>query len=60
MVLLSIFDFNMLVIFIVETGPHKIQGIGPGFIPRTLNRDVVDEIIEVKTSFFCCICYKHS
>ncbi|XP_015869998.2 cysteine synthase isoform X1 [Ziziphus jujuba] len=35
------------VIFIVETGPHKIQGIGPGFIPRTLNRDVVDEIIEM-------------
>ena len=28
-------------------GPHKIQGIGAGFVPRVLNRDVVDEIIAV-------------
>jgi cysteine synthase A len=28
-------------------GPHKIQGIGAGFVPAVFNRDVVDEIIPV-------------
>jgi cysteine synthase len=28
-------------------GPHKIQGIGAGFVPAVLNRDVLDEIIPV-------------
>ncbi len=29
-------------------GPHKIQGIGAGFVPDTLDRDVLDEIIAVE------------
>lgn len=29
-----------------EAGPHKIQGIGAGFIPPVLNRDVIDRIIK--------------
>ncbi len=29
-------------------GPHKIQGIGAGFVPETLNTSVYDEIITVK------------
>ena len=30
-----------------QAGPHKIQGIGAGFVPDTFNRGVVDEIITV-------------
>lgn len=31
-----------------KAGPHKIQGIGAGFIPKTYNASVVDKIIDIK------------
>jgi cysteine synthase A len=31
-----------------QPGPHKLQGLGPGFVPAVLNTKVYDEVIRVK------------
>ena len=33
------------------SGPHKIQGIGAGFVPETLNTSIYDEIIKVENEY---------
>ena len=33
-----------------QPGPHKIQGIGAGFVPEILNREVIDEVLGVSNT----------
>ena len=46
--IVAVEPFDSQVIAGGKPGPHKIQGIGAGFLPDTLNKEVIDEIIPVK------------
>lgn len=41
-----------------KPGPHKIQGLGPGFVPDVFNKEIVDEIITVQTDEAFATCKK--
>jgi len=45
---IAVEPFNSPVLSGGKKGPHKIQGIGAGFVPDVLKLDLVDEIIKVK------------
>lgn len=41
-----------------QPGPHKIQGIGAGFIPANLNIDIIDDIIKVSNEDAVHTCHR--
>ena len=46
--IIAVEPFDSPVLSEGRAGPHKIQGIGAGFVPDTLNTHIYDEIIKVK------------
>lgn len=47
--IVAVEPFDSQVLSGAKPGPHKIQGIGAGFIPTVLNMKILDQIIPVKT-----------
>ena len=41
-----------------RAGPHKIQGIGAGFVPKVFNRATMDEVLAVKHEDACAVARK--
>lgn len=52
--IVAVEPFNSQVIAGSKPGLHKIQGIGAGFLPEILNKEVIDEIIPVKDEDALC------
>ncbi|MFT8315722.1 MAG: cysteine synthase A [Clostridium sp.] len=48
--IVAVEPYNSPVLSGGNRGSHKLQGLGPGFIPDVLNLSVIDEIITVKTN----------
>ena len=46
--IVAVEPFDSQVIAGGKPGPHKIQGLGAGFLPDILNKEIIDEIIPVK------------